>query len=182
MKKVAILLGLVALFAFSCKKGEHSSVLMLTVDYTTNTFTGGKELRFSEKSETFTISYEYAPACDFGHIKLFFEEINEMLFYGTIVWTGLGRMEFPQNILDATQFKTVKTDDYVFPKNGFENVFPQFETAFNYGLIWGTVEHLVKTRAYLHSNPEQVVKMFLYTPSVGIGNPKDWYWVIFLTQ
>jgi hypothetical protein len=186
MKRIAILLSLVALFSVSCEKDKQnsyvSSVLMLTVDYTTNTFTGGKELVFSEKSETFTISYEYAPPGDFGHIKLFFEEINEMLFYGTIHWMGLGRMEFPQNLLEANQFKTVMTEDYVLPKNGFEEVFSQFEMSFDYELIWGKVEHLVKVREYLRSNPEQVVKLFFYTPSVGVGNPEDWYWVIFLTQ
>ena len=187
MKRVAILLSLVVFFTVSCGKNERGSyvskVLILTVDYTTNTFTGGKELGFSEKSETFTISYEYAPPGDFGHIKLFFDEINEMLFYGTIHWMGLGRMEFPQNLLNANQFKTVMiTEDYVAPKNGFEDVFSQFETAFDYELIWGKVEHLVKAREYLSSNPEQVIKMFLYTPSVGVGNPEDWYWVIFLTQ
>ena len=189
MKKIAFFLSLVALLSVSCDNDEQdkqdsyvSSVLMLTVDYTTNTFTGGKELLFSKKSENFTISYEYAPPGDFGHIKLFYEEINEMLFYGTIIWMGLGRMEFPQNFLNANKFETVTTKDYVIPKNDFEDVFPQFETTFDYELIWNKVERLVKVREYLRSNPEQVVKMFLYTPSVGVGNPEDWYWIIFLTQ
>jgi hypothetical protein len=182
MKKIAILLSLVFLLIVACKKEEHSKVLMLTVDYTTNTFTGGKELGFSEKSETFTITHEYAPPGDFGHIKLFYGEINEMLFYGTIHWMGLGKMEFPQKILDANQFKAATSDDYVIPKNGFEEVFRQLEPTFDYELIWSKVEHLVKVREYLRSNPEQVVKMFLYTPSVGEGNPEDWYWIVFLTQ
>lgn len=197
MGKKSILLSFVALcfvalFAFSCEKNEKnshtpppsssSSVLMLTVDYTTNSFLGGKELEFSEMSETFTISYEYAPPGDFGHIKLFFEEINEMLFYGTIHWMGLGRMEFPQNLLSATQFEMVPTEDIVFPLNGFEQVFPQPELSDDYESVWDDVQHLVKAREYLHSNPEQVVKVFLYTPSVGVGNPEDWYWVIFLTR
>ena len=105
-----------------------------------------------------------------------------MLFYGTIHWMGLGRMEFPQNLLNANQFKTVMTDDLVGPKNGFEQLFPQSEISDDYELVWGKVQHLVKAREYLRSNPEQVVKVFLYTPSVGVGNPEDWYWVIFLTQ
>jgi len=189
MRRIIILLSLVTLFTVSCEKNEVSSeenevssVLMLTVDYTTNTFTGGKELCFSEQSGKFIISYEYAPPGDFGHIKLFFKEINEMLFYGTIHWDGLGRMEFPQNLLNANQFETETTKDYVIPKNGFEDVFTLSNEAFDYQLIWNKVEHLVKVREYLSSNPEQVVKMFLYTPSVGVGNPEDWYWVVFLAQ
>jgi len=160
----------------------NNKVLMLTVDYTTNTLKGGKELGFSEKSETFTLTYEYAPPGDLGHIKLFYKEINELLFFGTIIWMGCGKMEFPQNLLDANQFQAVDTDDYVVPKNGFEDIFPQLNITFNYELIWSRVQFLVKARGYLRANPEQVVKMFLYTPSVGCGNPEDWYWIIFLTQ
>jgi len=164
------------------EKSHVSKVLMLIVDYTTNTFKGGKELGFSEKTETFTVSYEYAPPGDFGHIKLFYKEINELLFFGTIHWMGCGKMEFPQNLLDANQFQAVITDDFVAPKNGFEDVFPQFDITFDYEMIWGRVQFLGKARDYLRSNPEQVVKMFLYTPSVGVGNPEDWYWLIFLTH
>ena len=159
-----------------------NKVLMLTVDYTTNTFKGGKELGFSEKTNAFTITYEYKQPGDFGHIKLFYNEINELLFFGTIIWSGCGKMEFPQNLLDANQFQAVDTDDYVVPKNGFENIFDQFNITFDYELIWSRVQFLVKAREYLLSNPEQVVKMFLYTPSVGVGNPEDWYWIVFLTQ
>jgi hypothetical protein len=163
-------------------KPTDSGVLMLTVDYTTNTFKGGKELQFSEKSETFTITHEYLPPGDFGHLKLFYEEINELLFFGTIHWMGCGEMIFPQDLLDANQFQRVFTNDYVHPKNGFENVFNLSGKTFDYETVWATVQSLIKAREYLNSNPEQVVKMFLYTPSVGMGNPNDWYWVIFLTK
>ena len=175
------------MLAVSCGEREQephaaSDVLLLTVDYTTNTFKGGKELRFSEKSSTFTISYEYVPPGDFGHIKLFYEEISELLFFGTIHWMGCGKMEFPQNLLDAKKFKAVETKDLVVPINGFVNIFPQFTITPKYEIIWSKVQNLVKVRDYLRTNPEQVVKMFLYTPSVGAGNPEDWYWVIFLTS
>ena len=175
------------LAAVSCGEREQeahaaSEVLLLTVDYTTHTFKGGKELGFSEKSSTFTISYEYAPPGDFGHIKLFYEEISELLFFGTIHWMGCGKMQFPQNLLDAKKFKAVGTKDLVVPVNGFENIFPQFTITPEYEQIWGKVQNLVKVRDYLRTNPEQVVRMFLYTPSVGMGNPEDWYWIIFLTS
>ena len=186
MKRAAILLSLVAFLVVSCEPEEpqpqNSTVLMLTVDFTTNTFLGGKELAFSQSSNTFTITNEFVDPCDFGHIKLFYSEINELLFFGTIHWMGCGEMIFPQNLLTANQFQAVLTEDYVIPKNGFEDIFPLFETTSDYELIWGSVQSLVKAREYLSSNPEQIVKMFLYTPSVGVGNPEEWYWVIFLTK
>ena len=90
-------------------------------------------------------------------------------------------MIFPQSLLDADQFQRVITDDYVLP-NGFENIFNQGNQAFDYERVWGVVQSLAKAREYLRSNPEQTVKMFLYTPSVGMGNPKDWYWIIYLKK
>jgi len=163
-------------------KPPDNEVLMLTVDYTTNAFKGGKELWFSEKSETFTITNEYKSPGDFGHLKLFYEELNELLFFGTIHWMGCGKMIFSQDLLDANQFQLVTTYDIKYPKNGFENVFNPGNQSFDYESIWNSVQALVKAREYLDANPEQVVKMFLYTPSVGVGNPADWYWVIFLTK
>ena len=112
-----------------------SKVLMLTVDDTTNTLKGGKELEISKKSDTFTITYEYVSPGDFGYIKLFYKEINELLFYGTIIWMGCGKMDFPQNLLDANQFQAVESCDYVFPKNGFKDIFPQLNITFDNELI-----------------------------------------------
>jgi len=43
-----------------------------------------------------------------------------------------------------------------------------------------SVQSLVKVREYLSKNPKTPVKLFLYTPSVGAGNPEDWDWIIFL--
>ena len=201
MKRIAILLSLVALLTVSCQindenevnnndgnednnndENEVNKVLLLTVDYTTNTFIGGKEFEFSENSETFTITHEYVSPGDFGYIKLFYEEINELLFFGTIHWMGLGKMEYPQELLDATQFQTVPTNDLVYPKNGFEIIFGKTFDDETYQTVWLSVQNLTKARAYLKSNPEQIVRMFRYTPSVGEGDPKDWYWVIFLKQ
>ena len=183
-----VLMGL--FLAVGCKKDDgkkdpiHGStenqVLMLMVDYTTNTFMGGKEFTFTKNSDTFTIGHEYASPGDFGHIKLFYEEMDELLFYGTIVWLGCGEMIFPEDLLEADQFQFVNTDDYVLPKNGFETIV--FDAEFDHEHAWGSVQALVKAREYLRSNPEQVVKLFFYTPSVGMGNPDDWYWIIFLKR
>jgi len=160
----------------------NNKVLMLMVDYTTNTFKGGKELGFAGNLETFTITREYKAPSDFGYLKLFYEEVNELLFSGTIIWMGLGKMEFPKVLLSANQFQRVDIHNYIPPKNGFENILDLTNQPFDYELVWVAVQSLAKTREYLHSNPEQVVKLFLYTPSVGVGNPEDWYWIIYLKK
>jgi len=159
---------------------SSNNVLVLKVDYNTHQFEGGKELTFTDTSTNMTITKQYVAPADFGSIKLAFQELNEILFDGTIVWAGLGQVNYPQNLLSANQFDRVMTTDYVTPVAGFENVFNPDNTLYNYNAIWTSVQSLVKVRQYLNSNPNATVKIFLYTPSVGLGNPADWDWYIFM--
>lgn len=157
-----------------------NNVLMLVVDYSTNTFEGGKEFNFSEPSEVLTITNEYEPPGDFGSIKLKYQEVNKTLFDGTMIWMGVGQMSFPMNIEPANQFNWVPTEEIVYPINGFENVFNPFNENYDYSAVWLSVQNLVKVRGYLESNPNATVKIFLYTPSVGMGDPADWNWIIYM--
>ena len=157
-----------------------NNVLVLKVDYNTNQFEGGKELTFADTASNMSITNQYVAPGDFGSIKLKYQELNEILFDGTIVWAGLGQVNYPQNLLNANQFDRVMTTDYVTPVSGFENVYNPDNTVYNYNAIWTSVQGLVKVRQYLYSNPNATVKIFLYTPSVGVGNPADWDWYIFM--
>lgn len=157
-----------------------NKVLMLKVDYLTHTFLGGKELTFESQNSAFTVTNEYTPPGDFGNLRLNYSEMNAPIFDGSIIWMGLGQMNYPQEVLPATSFDHVLTADYVTPSAGFTNVFNPDMYNYDYNPVWGAVQGLVKTRAYLNSNPTGSVKLFLYTPSVGFGNPADWYWVLFI--
>ena len=157
-------------------------VLMLTVDYLTNTFLGGKELVFSNNSSSFTITHQYKDPCDFGFLKLFYQELDELLFYGTIVWMGLGNMVFPDNLLQPEEFDTVIANDTILPKNGMECIFNVHGAHTDSMFVWSAVQSLAKAREYLQSNPNQKINFFLYTPSVGAVDPTKAYWVLFLKK
>lgn len=159
---------------------EPNKVLLLKVDYLTNTFQGGKETIYSENSNTFTISHQIVAPVDFGNIKLKYDEINQILFDGDIIWMGLGQIYYPQNMLAANQFGAVLTADVVFPTTSFNHILPQPNLGNNYNQVWMAVQNLVKVRQYLISNPTGVVHLYLYTPSVGFGNPADWKWIILM--
>lgn len=189
MKIKYLLLVAFILTLISCSKENNrqpspttnsNNVLVLKVDYNTNQFEGGKELTFTDTSSNMSITNQYVAPGDFGSIKLKYQELNETLFDGTIVWAGLGQVNYPQNLLNANQFDRVMTTDYVTPVSGFENVFNPDNTVYNYNAIWTSVQNLVKVRQYLYSKPNATVKIFLYTPSVGLGNPADWDWFIFM--
>jgi hypothetical protein len=191
--KIKILLLFAAALLSSCSGEENENptanlipvpeaenkVMLLKVDYTTNAFEGGKELEFESVSETFTVDVDYQTPGDFGGIQLYYDEVNEKLFDGTIHWMGLGSISFPENLLPATAFEHVLTDDFAICV-GIENVFNPNNEDFDYIPVWSSVQGLVKVRQYLESNPTATVKLFLYTPSVGIGNPEEWDWIIML--
>ncbi len=177
-----ILLIIILSFS-SCKNIDESGVskvLVLKVDYLTNKFEGGTELTFTKSSPNFNIQPIYISPGDFGNISMIYQDINELLFDGSIVWMGKGYIKYPRNFIHANRFEIVLTSDYVIPKNGFENVFNPNNTNYDYSPIWSSVQSLVKVREYLRSNPNSTAKLFLYTPSVGAGNPEDWDWIIFL--
>jgi hypothetical protein len=177
-----ILLIIILSFS-SCKNIDESGVskvLVLKVDYLTNKFEGGTELTFTKSSPNFNIQPIYISPGDFGNISMIYQDINELLFDGSIVWMGKGYIKYPRNFIPANRFEIVLTSDYVIPKNGFENVFNPNNTNYDYSPIWSSVQSLVKVREYLRSNPNSTAKLFLYTPSVGAGNPEDWDWIIFL--
>ena len=158
---------------------SSNKVLMLKVDYTTNAFEGGIEYIFRQQTDSFNIDVDYVDPGDFGSIRLTYHELQDTLFYGTIIWMGCGEMIYPSAIDSADQFDVVLTDDVVRPVNCFENIMYPNSTA-NYTNVWMRVQSLVKVRQYLQSNPNQKVKLFLYTPSVGMGNPLEWDWFIFI--
>lgn len=189
MKSNYLIILTLAFILFSCSKEEdetiipevnQNNVLILKVDYNTNAFEGGKELTFATTSPTMTVSNQYVQPADFGSLKLIYSELNETIFDGTIVWNGLGQMNFPQNMLPANQFEYVLTADYIVPASGFENVFNPDNTNYNYEPMWISIQGLVKVREYMQSNPTATVKVFLYTPSVGFGNPEEWDWIVIL--
>ena len=177
----------------SLEADETTDVLMLKVDFTTNAFEGGYEHIFNESVKTFTISSKYKAPGDFGEIKLYFSEIDKLLFDGTIIWMGHGEIQYPASDkwLSASDFSRTIALDYVSPKNGFEEVlnyeeyhagYFQYLTESEIEAIWSAVQSVVKVREYIKENPNQKVKMYLYTPTVGSVDPTVAKWIIFLNK
>ncbi len=172
---------------FSDEKDKEAvnQVLLLQVDYTSNKFEGGKEFKFTTKTDDFTIINEYKAPGDFGSVKLLYKELNEPLFEGTIIWMGTGEMIYPEKLESASKFKVTLTEDFVYPGKGFEPIItpgnPEYKEE-DLLKVWVKIQYLIKVREYLKSNPHQHVKIFLYTPSVGVGDPLTWKWLIFLKK
>jgi hypothetical protein len=188
MKKIIFILfvGLI----FSCDndsepviQNEANKVILLKVDFLTNEFEGGLEFEFST-SESFTISSTYNPPGDFGDIQLYYSELNEKIFDGTIIWLGSGETSYPEEINLPENFATIDENLELPESSMFETVmydeFAYYPETIDYSSIWNSMRNLEIVKIYRNSNPQGKINLFLYTPSVGIGNPAEWDWYIYI--
>jgi hypothetical protein len=200
MKKSILLLGLCAALFASCSEDDstplnnppdevasENKVLLLKVDLLTNTFEGGKELVFPE-ADTFTITSEYVTPADFGSLKLIYDEVDQPIFDGTITWMGLGERSYPETLAAAETFAEVEEAVEMPALNQFEyvNYVDDGEMGIidpewaSFQSIWGAIDNLQQVKAYRESNPNAKINLFVYTPSVGVGNPAEWDWYIMI--
>lgn len=164
----------------------ENKVLLLKVDLQTSQFEGGKELTFDDAA-TFTIETDYDAPGDFGGIKLKYQEVDAPLFEGTIHWMGLGEISYPQ-FDPVPSFTTVENAVTIPAENLREIVeyteFPlpvdEWPYAPDYENIWASIDNLELVKEYRESNPNATVHFFLYTPSVGVGDPAQWDWIVIL--
>ena len=123
-----------AILAFSCEKepitpdtpepnpveieipGSDSTILIMKVDYQTFQYEGYTTVNVdsvSDSSDTIPFWATYCPPCDFGYIKLFYENSSHLLFYGDIFWMGCGDLFFPTSFMELP----AQTTGLPFPEN-----------------------------------------------------------------
>lgn len=185
-----ILLFASALLFFGCSSDDgnnatsQNKVLLLKVDFKTNAFEGGKELLFDETSNNFTISADYQTPADFGSVTLKYQEQDKKIFDGTIVWLGTGERSYPQDITPPSAFNTIPNPLPIPGLDSFKKVqyyqFAYYPETIDYVSIWNAIDNLSLVSEYRNSNPNSKINLFLYTPSVGIGNPEEWDWYVIL--
>jgi hypothetical protein len=192
MKKLLLSSLIMGLMIFCSKNDEQiieketvvaNKVLLLQVDYTSNTFEGGTELAFSP-ADSFTISSTYQAPGDFGSVQLYYEELQEKIFDGTIFWMGTGSMTYPTSIDSANTFITLPNNlpqpaDSVFAPVMYDEL-AYYPDTIAYAQIWNAIDNLEKVSNYRSVNTESNIHLFLYTPSVGDGDPKEWDWFVIL--
>lgn len=177
------LISLFSVLFLSCVKtntDKKNTVLLLKVDYVTNTFEGGIELDMNStlsEVDSLPISIDIIPAADFGNVTLFYEPEHEMIFDGSIIWSGTGQIKIPEKFDKAASFKT-KTKSIDLPDSSkIQLIYSNFE---DYLPIWEAVNNLEIVETYLKSHKNIV--LFRYTPSVGSGDPNEWDWFIIMNS
>lgn len=185
--KNLLLLGLIICTLSACNKSNieikenDNSLLLLKIDYLTYKFEGGYEIKLSatEQSDTIPVKVAYLPPGDFGNISLYYKPSNQLFFNGDIIWMGRGEIKTPANFERPDSY-TKLSIPIAQPSDGqFQNIFNEWN--FNkQAEIWEAVNNLEIVSVYLKHNKK--IGIFLYTPSVGVGNPADWDWFIVLNK
>ncbi len=162
-----------------CPEGVQM-VQAFAVDYTTNKFLGGYDVILpGNHDDLFELVSDFNPPGDFGNITWYDKATEKKVFAGTIIWMGKGEQTFPEKLNPASSFVKLQIKTKmpelipIYNQKEYEESEP-----IDYNPIWSSISSLQSVSWLTEdSNP---VYIYLYAPSVGIGDPKDWYWIIFM--
>ncbi|MES2680478.1 MAG: hypothetical protein V4635_11355 [Bacteroidota bacterium] len=160
-----------------------NKIQLLIVDFTTGTFEGGKEISLSQSmitGDSIPLKINLKPPGDFGNIRIFHRLSNDLLFDGDIIWMGRGEIKFPVSFDSSSTFVHINNALVKPDSSRFQTVFEDGFGPINTTAIWKAISQLKVVQDYLPYNKH--IGVFLYTPSVGIGNPAEWDWFVFLSN
>ena len=161
-------------------------ILICKVDYLTFQYKGFYALNVSGKTnngDLIPITSECMSRGDFGFIKLYYRDQNNLLLDGTIVWNGCGKLSFPES------FRAGLPEKEAIPFPGIEHFArlseggQYVETADEWEMkhIWQSVSYQKEFQHYF-SNATKKAAVYLYAPSVGLFNPYEAYYLVFVEQ
>lgn len=164
----------------------RKDILISKVDYLTFQYRGFYAMNVSGKVENdslIPIIAEYKSPGDFGSIKLYYNTTKNLLLDGTIIWMGKGELSFPESFRAGLQ----ESEGLPYPGNNRFALLDESGTYvesggdFPHQRIWESVSHQKEFQHY-YENSSKKIAIYLYTPSVGEGNPADWYYLVYTEQ
>jgi hypothetical protein len=162
------------------KKGK---MLLLQVDHESYQFEGGYEYTFYRSNpnvDSIPLGMHYNPPGDFGGVMIYYAPTGEVVFSGTIVWMGLGKMDQPSQLKDPTSYHLSRTPAIMPDAEEIQQIIHpnSFKEKLEYAKIWDAIKHLSDVRVRMEAGAK--VGIYKYTPSVGVGNPLDWNYIVLL--
>lgn len=118
---------------------------------------------------------------DFGSIAFRYTDTGDTLLYGSIIWMGLGTLEYPENFLPATRFGKLSGAAREPGAKEYYNIYPplspaEFEARAD--TAWAAVNRLDITWDFAMKNYR--AGFYLYPPSVGAFDPRAAKWIVYL--
>ncbi len=164
----------------------HKHILISKVDYLTFRYRGFYALNVSGKLDSGTeipFVSEYNPAGDFGDIKLYYRNKDNLLMSGTIIWMGCGVLDFPASFRAGEPFNKAMPypgqEHFAFINEQGQYIVVTDESDLQH--VWQSVSCQQEFQ-YYYANSSKKVAVYLYRPSIGMGNPADAYYLVFTEQ
>lgn len=161
-------------------------ILISKVDYQTFQYKGFYAMNVSGKvnDDSFIpIISEYQSPGDFGYIKLYYRNTDNLLLDGTIVWNGCGQLTFPESfraglpVKEAIPFPGIEH----FARLGEEGQYTETVNEWEMKHIWQSVSYQKEFQHYF-GNATKKAAVYLYAPSVGLFDPYEAYYLVFVEQ
>ena len=161
-------------------------ILISKVDYLTFRYKGFYALNVTNKLNSgneIPFLSQYQSPGDFGYIKLFYRNTDNLLMDGTIIWSGCGHLNFPDNFRaglpmdNGLPYPGQSRISFINDGGNYVTVTDERELQY----IWQSVSRQKEFQHY-YGNSSKKVAVYLYTPSVGVGDPADAYYLVFTEQ
>lgn len=163
--------------------GKSNDVLVMMVDYMTLNCMGYTTVKIADElaaSDTIPFCIESKDPSDFGFVKLYYGRNvpGNLLFSGTIVWMGCGKMDYPTGFVmgksNLFNIPSMGENGMSYIGGGSEDLDKREQLR-----IWQSVSKM-ESFQWFYSRTQKKVAVYLYTPSVGMGDPADWYYLVFV--
>lgn len=183
---IALISGIAAYGQFdSLILPYRTNMAVLMVNYSTYAFEGGNLAYYDcEQCDYQQIPFqvEYVSPADFGITVFRLIPSNELVFSGTIIWSGTGEILYPTDFSLATPFSDngaaiSKPSDMVYYDVQGDTTTDTLYTNPS-DLVWDAIKDLEVVQAFDDAGFKSAI--FLYAPGVGVFNPAVVKWVVFL--
>ncbi|MBO7653202.1 MAG: hypothetical protein J6S84_10905 [Bacteroidales bacterium] len=174
----------------------EKDILIAKVDYMTFEYGGFYSMNVTNKqNEGNEIPFlaDYMSPGDFGYIKLYYRDQSNLLMDGSIIWAGCGELNFPETFVKGNSSNTYVPEYTMkcglsFPSDRISYIDADGsyvqdvdESDNDLGYIWQTLSAQDEFMSYYEQTSKKVA-VYLYTPSVGVGNPYDAYYMVFVER
>ena len=166
--------------------GKTDDILVMKVDYLTFRNNGYTTVNVRDRTgsgDTIPFYAAYRYPGDFGFIKLYYKQKDSanLLFSGSIVWMGCGEMDFPTNWVTGREnyllmaYPGQERFSFIDESGTHQKVTDETELR----KVWESVS-MTEAFQWFYNHSSKRAAVYLYRPSVGIGNPADWYYLVFV--
>jgi hypothetical protein len=155
---------------------------ILVLDYLSYDLEGGRVDHYAacDTCDRDSLPFEqiYEPPSDYGTVTFRYTETGDTLFYATVIWNGVGWIEYPRAFVPPSVFTRV--NEIPDPPISFEYFYNNSRTQpwLEADAAWLRVRTLDVVREFAAS--QYRVGIFLYAPRSGSAHPSVDSWIIFL--